>query len=36
MKTAMTVILLLALTGCQACCDAQGESCAARCEVSHE
>lgn len=36
MRTAMTLILLLALSGCQVCCDAQGESCAARCEVSHD
>lgn len=33
MKTTITLILLLALSGCQYCCGAQGESCAARCEV---
>ena len=33
MKTITTILLLLALSGCQVCCDANGESCAARCEV---
>lgn len=33
MKTAMTVFLLLALSGCQVCCDAQGNNCAAICEA---